>query len=394
MDALRRVYDYLDQTTVLGIGLGQLALACLIVLLAVALRRVFSTVVVAWLRRLAARTGSKLDDALLTALDGPIGLAFLIAGLFGAVVVLNLPVEPTNVRRFFYSILKALVAIDGTWFAFRFIDALAEFLAESARRTDSRLDDQLIPLFRKAAKIFMSVLAVIFVIQNLGYSVASLVAGLGIGGLALALAAQQTLSNLFGSITILVDRPFAVGDWIEGTDFEGIVEEIGLRSTRIRTFAKTQVSIPNAVLANAIVNNWSRMPVRRFKMTIGVTYGTTASQLEAAVEGIRRILREHPGVQPDSSLVNFTEFGSSSLDIFVYYFTNTTVWADSLAVRQDINLKIMRLLESLGVRVALPARTVYLKPAEAEGGSAEPPRAPGSGGRLGMEPSAHERRVT
>lgn len=364
---------FITDTEILGITLGQYGLAFLAVLLSIALRRVFSTVVVGLLGRIVRRTKTELDDMLFAATKEPLGFAFIIAGLFAAVFVLDPPRDPVDVRRFCFTVLKILVIADITWLLLRLIDALSQYFAAVTGKTDSTLDDQLVPIVRKSLKVFIGILAFVFTVQNLGYSVASFLAGLGIGGLAVALAAKDTISNFFGSVTILLDRPFAVGDWIETGGDEGVVEEIGFRSTRIRTFGKTQLSIPNATLANSVINNWSRMPIRRVKMTVGVTYGSSAEQMERAVEGIRQILREHKEVYQDFFLVNFTDFGSSSLDIFVYYFTTTTVWAEYLRIRQEVNLSIMWLLENLGMEIAFPSRTVYLKSeAGAEGASAEP----------------------
>jgi MscS family membrane protein len=361
MNLFDTVSGFLSGYELLGITLGQYTLAFLAILLAMLLRKMFTSIVVRILLRATKRTKSNLDDMIVAAIEQPIGFALMIAGLYAAAIVLDLPREPVNVHGVSFSILGILVVIDVTWLFFRLIDALSGHFAKVATRTDSTLDDQLIPIVRKSLKVFFGVLAFVFAIQNLGYSVGSLLAGLGIGGLALALAAKDTLSNFFGSVVILLDRPFTVGDWIETGGEEGVVEEIGFRSTRIRTFGKTELSIPNSTLANAVINNWSRMPIRRVKMTLGVTYQSSADQMENAVEEIRNLLRGHPEVYKEFFLVNFTEFGSSSLDIFVYYFTTTTVWAEYLRIRQEINVGIMRLLEGMGMEVAFPSRTVYLK---------------------------------
>ncbi len=199
-----------------------------------------------------------------------------------------------------------------------------------------------------------------YVIQALGYSISGVVAGLGIGGLAVAMAAKDTLANFFGSIMILSDRPFRVGDWIRADQNEGVVEEIGFRSTRIRTFPKTLITVPNSIIANTAIDNFSRMPKRRVNMTVGVTYRTTADQMERLVSGIESILKNHEGVDKEFMLVNFTDFGSSSLDVLVYYFTATVLWADHLRIRQEVNLLIMRLVDGMGLAVAFPTRTVHL----------------------------------
>ena len=373
---LTNAFGFITDTVLLGITLGQYLLAFLSILLSILLRHVFGTIVVRLLRRITRRTRTDLDDMVLTAIEQPLSFAFIIAGLYAAAFVLKLPDDPVDVHRLFFGVLTILVIIDVTWLVFRLIDAVSLYFASITAKTKSTLDDQLVPIIRKTLKIFFGVLAFVFAVQNLGYSVASLLAGLGIGGLAVALAAKDTISNFFGSVTILLDRPFSVGDWIETAGEEGVVEEIGFRSTRIRTFGKTELSIPNSTLANSVVNNWSRMPIRRVKITVGVTYESSADQMNDAVEGIRQILRDNTEVHQGFFLVNFTDFGSSSLDIFVYYFTTTTVWAEYLRIRQEVNVSIMRLLESLGMEIAFPTRTVYLKPevaAELPPGSTKEP---------------------
>jgi MscS family membrane protein len=243
------------------------------------------------------------------------------------------------------------------------VNVLTYALHRWAETTDTALDDQLVPLISKAAKVTVFVLAALLILQNMGISISGLIAGLGVGGLAVALAAQKGLSDLFGSILLLIDRPFVQGDWVKSPDgsVEGVVERIGFRSTRIRTFEKTLITVPNSRLADFIVDNMNERPIRRVWITVGVTYDTTSHQMREAVAGIQQVLRTHPEVDQEFFLVNFTDFGASSLDIMVYYFTSTTVWNDYLRIREDVNLKIMDLLESRGLSVAFPTRTVRME---------------------------------
>ena len=200
--------------------------------------------------------------------------------------------------------------------------------------------------------------------QNLGYSISGLLAGLGIGGLALAMAAKDTLSNLFGSVTIFSDQPFQVGDWIKVNDHEGVVEAVGFRSTRIRTFYKTEVSIPNSVVANATIDNFSRMQRRRVSTTLGFTYETTPDQMEKVLAGIRNVLKKTKGVNQDFYMVSFTGFGASALEVLLYYFTDTTVWTEYVEIRERVNLAIMRATEKAGVEFAFNSMSVYLRSGE------------------------------
>ena len=322
------------------------------------LRAVLNTVVAHRLEALAEKTETKADDAASAAIVSPLGLILPVVGIYLAVRILMsaVPAWVATSDRIFM-VVSILVI---TWTLFKLVDALNILLKEFAAKTDSKLDDQVVPLLRKALKVFTGVLAFILIAQNLGYSVSGLLAGLGIGGLALAMASKDTLANLFGSIMILIDRPFHVGDWITFPGGDGVVEEVGMRSTRIRTFAKTVVSIPNQALANATVENHSLMPKRRIKFTLGVTYESTVDQVTGLVGRIEEYLKSNSDIDQEFMLVKFITFNDSSLDIFIYCFTVTTDWTKHLSVKQDVNLKIMSLVEEMGMGIAYPTQTVHL----------------------------------
>jgi MscS family membrane protein len=337
---------------------GELLLALGFVLAGFVLRVILDTVVKHRLLALAERTETKADDMASAALVSPLGLILPVTGAYFALRTL-LAVEPSwlILSDRIFRVVSVLVI---TWTCFRLVDALATLLNEAASRTDSRMDDHMVPLVRKTLKTFLGLLAIILVAQNLGYSVSGLLAGLGIGGLALAMAAKDTLANLFGSIMILIDRPFQAGDWITFKGGDGVVEEIGLRSTRIRTFAKTVVSIPNQALANATVENHSLMPKRRIKFTLGVTYESSVDQVKTLVNHIEDYLRGNNDIDQEFMLVKFTQFNASSLDVFVYCFTVTTDWTKHLAVRQEVNLSIMSMVEKLDMSIAYPTQTLHM----------------------------------
>jgi len=247
--------------------LNQLLLAFGFLVGGFVLRAIFNTVVAHRLKKAAEKTATQADDMAVAAILSPLGLILPVLGIFFALrTLLTVQQDWLDYADVSFRITTIFVL---TWTGFRMLDALGVFFGEFSSRTESKLDDQLIPLIRKAAKSFLFILAFILTAQNLGYSVSGLIAGLGIGGLALAMAAKDTLANLFGSLMILIDRPFHIGDWVTFPGGDGVVEEIGLRSTRVRTFAKTVVSIPNQALANATVENHSLMPKRRIKFTLG-----------------------------------------------------------------------------------------------------------------------------
>jgi len=353
--------DAILHETFLGISAGRFAAAFGIIITALVLKKVFGHIFVNVIFPLAARTKSRYDDEFLNCIGKPAELLVVIIGLFIAVQVLQLPTAPVDIRRGTHALLKVLVTFDICWALFNLVSLLDIFLSGWVSKTESTLDDHLLPFIRKSLRAFIIFLAVIMTIQNLGYSISGLLASLGIGGLAVALAAKDTLSNIFGSFMIILDRPFHIGDWVKAGDMEGVVEEVGFRSTKIRTFAKTLITVPNNIIANLAIDNFSRMPKRRIKLTVGVTYETSPAQMRRAVSLIREMLAAHPAIQQDFFLVNFTDFGASSLDIMVYCFTTTTVWGEYLDAREDICLKIMDILEGLGLEIAFPSRSVYLR---------------------------------
>ncbi|HKJ05776.1 MAG TPA: mechanosensitive ion channel family protein [Geopsychrobacteraceae bacterium] len=360
MDALTELFAQLDQTF-LGISLGHFSAAIATLICAFFVKKLIGQFFIRVLQPIATRTRGDYDDRALGALRKPAEFLAVIAGLYIAVELLQIPGNQEALDLIVKGIVKLLIAFDIAWALYNLVDVLDSLLQKWATQTETDLDDHLLPFIRKSLRIFIIVMALIMGVQNLGYSISGLLASLGIGGLAIALAAKDALSNIFGSIMILLDRPFAIGDWVKADDLEGTIEEVGFRSTKIRTFAKTQITVPNSVLMNMSIDNFSRMPKRRIKMNVGVTYATSSDQMREAVGKIRQMLRDHPAIDQEFFLVNFTDFGASSLDIMVYCFTSTTVWQEYLDARQDVFLKIMDILEEMGLEIAFPSRTVYLE---------------------------------
>ncbi len=350
----------LIEQTVLGLNLTRIFIAFFLLLLALLLKRVIAHLFTKALLKAAQKTSSGIDDFLLQKLNKPAEFLVVVIGFYVAVKILQLPVEPVNLKRLGDNLFQILLTFNLAWFCFNLVALIERWLDHWAGKTETTLDDHLVPFIRKTVRVFIVILAVLFLVQNLGYSISGVLASLGIGGLAVALAAKDSLSNIFGSLMIMLDRPFSIGDWIQADDMEGTVEEVGFRSTRIRTFAQTLISVPNSVLMNMSINNYSQMPKRRIKMTVGVTYATSPEQVRQAVTAIKQLLREHPAIDQEFFLVNFTDFGASSLDIMVYCFTTSTKWDEYLEAREDISLKIMDILETIGLEIAFPSRTLYM----------------------------------
>jgi MscS family membrane protein len=319
-----------------------------------------TTGVLSRLSKIADKTKVKFDDIILKALDRPLGWAFVLGGVYVAIVLLPFPEKPVDVERFLLAVCTGLATVIGIWFCLRLVDGFGEYFAAKAAKTKSKLDDQIVPIVRRSLKVFLVLLGGVVFLQNLGYSVGSLLAGVGIGGAAIAFAAKDMLANFFGVLVIFLDKPFQIGDWIEVAGEEGTVEEIGLRVTKIRTFANSVITIPNHKFTDGVVNNWSQMRKRRIKMTVGVTYDTKPEQVDDLVEKIRQLIRDDEKIHSDFFLVNFDAFGSSSLDVFVYCFTKTTDWAGFLDAKQAFMLEIMRLVEGMGLEMAFPTSTVHV----------------------------------
>lgn len=266
--------------------------------------------------------------------------------------------------------LKLFAVVAGVWTAFSLIDLLLGYLLRKAVQTETKFDDVLVPLVSKTLKALAVCVGVLTGADALNLPLAGLVGGLGIGGLALAMASKDAVSNLFGSVTVLVDRPFEVGDWVNTPGAEGTVEEVGFRSTRIRTFYNSQISVPNSLLTTAIVDNMGRRRYRRIKTTLGVQYDTTPAQMDAFCEGVRELIRRHPYTRKDYYHVYFNDFGASSLNVLLYCFVECPDWALELRERHRLLLDILRLADRLGVQFAFPTRTVHMFPEETAG---EPP---------------------
>jgi MscS family membrane protein len=256
--------------------------------------------------------------------------------------------------------LKLFTVVAAVWTAFRLTDLTTKYLARKAEHTATKFDDLLVQMVSKSLKAFVLCIGVLTAAQAFSLPIAGLVGGLGIGGMALALASKDAISNLFGSFTVLTDRPFEVGDWIVTSDAEGTVENVGFRSTRIRTFYNSVVTLPNSLLTSTVVDNMGARQFRRIKTTLGLQYNTTPAQIDAFCEGIRELIRRHPSTRKDYFHVYFNGFGDSTLDILLYCFLDCSDWGIELREKHRLYNDILRLAERLNVQFAFPTRTLHL----------------------------------
>jgi MscS family membrane protein len=306
---------------------------------------------------LARNTSVKWHSVLIEALTSP--LALVVASFFWLLAVYALRFRG-DVLVFFTYFVKILLCISLIWTLYRLTHVLHLFLVDYSKREDNRLDEQLVNLITRTLKIIVVVIGVLVAAQNLGVQVFSVLAGLGIGGLAVAMAAKDTLANFFGSIMIMIDRPFRVGHYIKVKDQEGTVEEIGFRSTKIRTPQNSLVSVPSGEIALAPVDNLGLRQFRRVRTTLGITYDTTPEQMVQFIDGIKSIISGNPKCTPNY-LVTFTEFNSSSLDVLVNFFLDVPDLTNEAAEKQQIFLAIMKLARQVGVSFAFPSQSLYIE---------------------------------
>lgn len=282
---------------------------------------------------------------------------------FGLVLMflpsLQLPVESSRVVLF---ATQGVIGICIILIVFRLSDLVWFRLHQRADETESPLDDALIPLAEKAVKFLIVLTGLFILLQTWGLDVTALLAGISIGGVALAFAAQDTIRNIFGSAMIFVDRPFNIGDWVKVDGQDGTVEEIGFRSTRIRTFANSLLTIPNGRLADMTVDNMGLRGMRRYTTTLGLQYDTPPAKVEEFVERVRKIIWEHPKTvkHEDRILIFFHAYDASSLNVMVYLYFEVPTWREELDARHQLNVSFLELAHELGVSYAFPTQTIHI----------------------------------
>ena len=307
---------------------------------------------------IAKKTTSKVDDDILDSIKNPIDLLFIIIGANFAKIFLT--IEPTFNTVLDHIIRSGFIAIV-FWIFINILAHLSSSISQITDKFGDKINPDVANFIIKSIRFFMIIIAFIAVLQEWGYNISGFLASLGLVGMAFALAAKDTASNLFGSLVIFTDKPFKVGDWIRTPEVEGTIESVGIRSTKVRTFAQALVTVPNGTLANSAILNWSAMGKRRIKMNVGLTYDTSIHSIENIIKEIKEMLKSHKDINQDVIYVYFSKFDNSSLNIFCYYFTNTTNWDEFMRVREDTYFKIMKIVESNGSSFAFPTQTLHIE---------------------------------
>lgn len=261
-----------------------------------------------------------------------------------------------------------IVAI--TWMFLRFADrasgVLFRFNSSLDESLDINLNQTLLHFLQKLLKVIILCISGVAILGETGVNVTTIITGIGLGGLTFALAAQDTASNLFGGLVILLDKPFDIGDWIATPSIEGVVEDITFRSTRIRTFSDSLVVVPNNSLTSSSITNWSRMEKRQASFSVGVTYNTPADKMHTCIDKITQLLKTSDDIDQQTIVVNFNSFQDSSLEIAVYFFTKTTSFAEYRKVLEKVNFGILSIMEEVGVEFAFPTQTLYVEKTQNE----------------------------
>ncbi len=342
--------------TIFGLQIWQYLLFSIIILLSWLAGRLVDRVIYSQVIAFIDKQEFSIDPSRLLTLRSPIVWLVISVLFMAGLPDIQLPVRVSEALFF---IARLVMSFSAVLFCSRIIDLLSDIFMGKADLTESKLDDQLIPLIKRAGKTLVWILGIVFILQNMGVQVTALVAFGSVGGVAIALASKDTVENLFGSLVVFVDQPFQIGEYviIDGS-IEGVIEEVGFRSTRIRTLDKTLISVPNAKISQCTVNNFAKIPERRFKCTLALRYDTTPAQMETFIESLRNYLSNHEMVNQDTVIVYFSDMNSFSLDVLVMAFIKSNAWIDLVKFKHDVFLQFMKIAEEQGVGYAFPTTTI------------------------------------
>ncbi len=321
---------------------------------AVIIGKVLYKIIGGVVKSFAAKTKTSLDDILVDKLEEPVVYGIVILGFYWGFNRLHFT---DSVDSFFATIFMIIFILNVTWLVARVLDALVEeYLVPVVEKSESDFDDQLLPILRKTVTAIIWIMGILIALSNSGFNIGAMIAGLGIGGLALALAAQDTVKNIFGGIMVFLDKPFKMNDRIKVNGMDGFVEEIGVRSTRLRTLEGRLITVPNGQFSDNPVENVTLEPTRKVVINLGLTYDTTPENMEKAMEMLRQIVLDNKKVT-DDPLISFNAWGDFSMGIMlIYYIRNID---DILTAQSEINLEILKQFNEAGLEFAFPTQTIY-----------------------------------
>lgn len=334
----------------IGISIG-------ILLLFLLARKIFLKYILKFIQKLSKKARTPFFTHVFNSIEQPIGFVFIVLGLYVALWYFPYINQSGSLV---VKIFRSLIIFTISWGFYNLSSASSVLFEKIRDRFDINMDQILIPFLSKGLRFIIIAITFSIIAQEFNYDVNGFVAGLGLGGLAFALAAKDAIANFFGGVVIIMERPFSIGDWIQTSSVEGTVEDITFRSTKVREFTQALVTIPNATLANAVITNWSKMGKRRVTFHFGLHHDTPKQKIHDIIDKVDQFIRNHPGVHEDTIFVKLDQFDVNSLDVFIYFFTKSTVWAEYLDVKEEVNFKILEIIENEGVSLAFPTSTLVV----------------------------------
>lgn len=323
----------------------------------VLLGRLVSFLVRRYSAKLASNESLDIDKSLLVDFERPFSLFVMVWMILFSRPALRLEEVYAGVLDLGCAFF---LAFTGVWSAFRMVDVLGGMMLAKAHRTNNRFDDMLVPLMRASLKIFMVFVGVVYVASYLSDDLYGIVAGLSIGSLAVGFAAKDSIENLFGTVTVLLDKPYQLGDWVTVGDIDGSVEHVGFRSTKVRTFYNSVITVPNSRFIAVHVDNMGARRYRRIKTTVSLAYGTPPLRIEAFCEAVRELIRKHPYTRKDYYHVYLNGLGASSLEVLLYCFVETPDWSTELREKHRLFIDLLKIAEGLQVEIAFPTQTIHM----------------------------------
>lgn len=353
---MQQITDYISSISSIQI-IDIIIAICIIILF-----RIFSSglaYIIIRMFKLKTRNRKKIKES---AFYNPLRVFFGILGIYIAILFLKQPLnisdEVVKIVTTIFKIISVIIFAKGLAES---LTTKSSFVKRIREKTTKNIEDSMLDFILKIARALIYIIAGFIVITLLGINLNGLVAGLGIGGVIVTLAAQDTAKNLFGGLVIFLDKPFVVGDWIEMSPFEGTVEDITFRSTRVRTFENSLVNIPNSVISNSSIINWSKMEKRRYKTNLCIQIDTPLEKVEKFQTRIKEMLQEREAIYDDSIIVKFNEISDNGLNILISSYTNSVDYPSYIAERENINCKIMKILREENIELAYDTKTVYVK---------------------------------
>ncbi|WP_160112421.1 mechanosensitive ion channel family protein [Salicibibacter kimchii] len=333
-------------------------IAAFIVLIFLVLRKLFTRFIFAIIKMVSKHGKSPFLGNLLFAFEKPMRMLIVVLGVYFAVLYLD---PRPDIMVVVNRLLRTFIIIFFGWGFFNFSGTSSDLFTRLGRKIDGDQDSMLIPFISRILRGLILVLMFTVIAMEWNYDINGFIAGLGLGGLAFALAAQDTIANFFGGVILVTEQPFKKDDWIQTPTVEGIVEDIHFRSTKVRTFEESLVTVPNSTIAHEAITNWSEMRKRQIFFYVNVKYDTPVEKLRSVSERVRQEIKQAPEIHPDEIDIYFREFEESGLALMFYYFTYETSWAKWLAIKEKYNFRILEVLHEENVEIALPGRDLYMQ---------------------------------